>query len=112
MSNTSSIGLFSNLTITGSAADITRPVPPKSRRLSIALLVQAISGGSVTFSVQWSFNAGDWFDANPADLIGTTTTPAGVIQVFDIKATYWRLVASLDGIAPSVTVTGNALYLS
>ena len=104
-------GLFANLVATGSATDDARSVPTGSSWMSVNVSISAIAPGTTaTFEVQWSFDGATWCDANPEDIIGTTTAPASVIQRLDVKAPYWRLALVLTGATPSVTVTGNVFY--
>lgn len=111
--DSSALALFSNLTITGNAVDSSRVLPWPCSWLSIALQITAVSGAgaSCDFSIQWSFNGGDWFDSTPPDDIGTATAPVGAIKMFQVKAPYWRLKAVMSGSSPSFTLTGNAMYI-
>jgi hypothetical protein len=103
--------LFANLTLTGNANDAPRTLPSNPDWMAVQLIVTAVSGTNpaATFHIQWSFDGASWSDANPQDLIGTATAPASVIQRFEVKAPYWRLVAAVTGTNPSFTLTGNAL---
>lgn len=103
--------LFTNQTITGSAAapSVTVPVGDVDF-IVVGVTVTAVSGTSptATFIVQWSFDGSTWTDplADDEDTIATLTTTGCRVKRIPVKAPYWRLAAQATG---TFTVTGNAL---
>ena len=80
-------------------------------RLAVTLSITAASGTLPTLaaSVQWSANGTTFYDANPADTLPVQTGVGGVVQVFDIKAAFYRIAYTIGGTTPSFTFSASAL---
>lgn len=104
------IALFSNAVLTANTNDIARTLSQTQDWMAVQISISAVSGTlpSASFKLQWSFDNIAWSDANPGDVIGTATAPVTAVQRFNVKAPYWRLVATITGTNPSFTCTANA----
>ncbi len=104
------IALFSNAVLTTTTSDIARTLSQTQDWMAVQISISAVSGSSpaATFKIQWSFDNIVWSDANPSDVIGTATVPVTAVQRFNVKAPYWRLVATITGPNSSFTCTANA----
>lgn len=106
--------LFTNRTITGSAASQSITVPVTTADyISVGVQVSDVSGTNpqAVFQVQWSFDGDVWTDpgADPEDIICTLSAPGNRVKRIPVKATYWRVGAQITGTNPSFTVTANTL---
>lgn len=106
--------LFTNRTITGTAASQSVTVPVGDVDfISVGIQVSAVSGtgAQAVFQVQWSFDGDVWTDpgAEAEDIIATLSAPGNRVKRIPVKATYWRLGAVITGTTPSFTVTANTL---
>lgn len=75
------------------------------RSLHLLLAVTAASGGTPTLdvSVEWSMDGVAFAAADPADAFGQVVAAENVVETFDIKAPYYRVVYALAGTSPSFT---------
>lgn len=107
--------LFTNRTITGSAAAPSAVLPVDLVDfVSVGVEVSAVGGSSpqAVFGVQWSFDGDKWTDPRDDatnDIIATVTGVGLWIKRIPIKAPYYRLAATVTGAGATFTVTGNAL---
>lgn len=80
--------------------------------LNLAVSVTAQSGTTPTldFSVEWSYDGTNFFQAQPADSFTqiTTVVPTTVVKRFDIKGPQFRLVWTLGGGTPNYTFSAIA----
>lgn len=91
--------------IPGASAALGGAAYRDARRLSLAVDVTTVSGGtpSLALSVEWSNNGTDWFEGEPADTYTAITAAKKVVKTFDVKAAQYRVVWGITGRTPSFT---------
>lgn len=79
----------------------------------IAVMIDATvvtgTSPSMTVSVQWSYNATDWFTADPADVMTAVTAAGKAVKSFTVKGNYARLNYAITGTTPSFTFAAIAV---